>query len=595
MRPLLMTLLFALNSMLTLFAQTDSAMIAAGAELYKKGEYESSLPVFEKCLATAKRANDKASQVILYDYIGHVYGQTGKIADAFQSYHQSAALSEETGNMAASARALINIGALYEEQKDYKKALENYSKSEAIGSSIHNSSIIADCANNKGVIYEQYLKKYPEAIKEYNKALVIYTKLKDQQRLAMTYNNLGIVYKYLGSYAKAISYYKKSLLVGESTGDQFLIAANMTNIGNVYAMLKEYPRAIEYNTRGLDIALKIKAINVAVEAAGSLAEDYAGMKNYEEAFLWHKKYSAYTDSLFNSERLQQIGELESKYQTAKKEKEITQLKEQQLTNELNLSTQKILLQKRNYQFGGIGGIVFMFGVVTFLLYNRQQLKQKQQREKSILLAEFKERRRISREMHDDIGAGLTQITLMSEHARLNNQPTYVNDLAAIATTSRKLINNMSEIVWSLNPENKSLDLLLAYLREQLNKLLEYSDIDFTISFPEIHSDVILSNEQKRNILLTTKEIVHNAVKYSKAKNITVTASLNSGILVFDIADDGCGFDATASFSGNGMKNIKQRIQEIGGELHIQSTVGTSTAFSYSIPLSLTTLTKLSFT
>lgn len=584
MRSLLLFLLFCSGTCCTAIAQTDSTLISKAAELYNKGEYEKALPDFEKCLAAAKLSADKKSQVDIYNYIGHIYSQTGKVANAFQAYQQAASLSEETGNQAASARTMINIGALYEEQKDYKKALDNYSKAEAIGMLVHDSSLIADCANNKGVVYEQYLKKYPEAIREYNKALLIYSGLNDRRHLAISYNNLGIVYKYQGNYSTAIEQYKKSMQISEAIGNQFLIAANMTNIGNVYAMQKDFVKAIEYNNKGLGIALKIKAMNVVVEAAGSIAEDYAGMKDYKKAFEWHQKFSQYSDSLFNTERSKQIAELEGKYQTAKKEKEITQLKEEQLTSQLNISSQKILLQKRSYQFAGIGGLVLLLGIVAFLLYNRQQLKQKQQREKAIFETEYRERKRISREMHDDIGAGLTQITLMSEHAMIHQQPTYINDLSAIASTSRKLISNMSEIVWSLNPENKTLDQLFSYLREQLNNLLEYSAIEYSIEFPATGTSITLSNEQKRNIILATKEIVHNAVKYSKAKNISIRASVQSGQVQFTIADDGCGFDTSASFSGNGMKNVKQRIQEIGGTLRIESAAGKSTSFSYNLPL-----------
>ena len=85
------------------------------------------------------------------------------------------------------------------------------------------------------------------------------------------------------------------------------------------------------------------------------------------------------------------------------------------------------------------------GIVTFLLYNCQQLK-KVATCKATLLTEYKEPKRRNREIHDDIGAGLTQTTLIIEHAQLNNQSTYINDRAAKATTSRKLVNNMSEIV-----------------------------------------------------------------------------------------------------------------------------------------------------
>jgi signal transduction histidine kinase len=583
MPALLLTIFFVIHS-IAVFSQPDSSALSKAIALYNKGEYETSLPVFEQCLATAQSTNNKSTQITLLDYIGHIYAQTGKVNTALAFYHQSMVLAEETADNSASARALINIGALYEEQKDYVKALDNYNKAEAIAVMIKDSSVIADCANNKGVIYEQYLKKYPEAIREYNKALDIYARLKDQPHLGISYNNLGIVYKYQGNYPKAIEYYKKSLAIGKTTGNQFLIAANMTNIGNVYAMQQDFTKAIEYTRKGLDIALRINALNVVVEAAGSIAEDYAGLKNYEKAFEWQVRFSEYSDSLFNSERSKQIGELESKYQAAKNEKEITQLKEQQLTNQLNLSSQKILLQKRNYQFAGIGGLVLLLGIVGFLLYNRQQLKQKQQREKAVFETEYKERKRISREMHDDIGAGLTQITLISEHAKLHNEPTHANDLSAIAATSRKLISNMSEIVWSLNPENKTLDQLLSYLREQLNNLLEYSSIQYNIQFPGMALPIALSNEQKRNIILATKEIVHNAVKYSKAKNITVTASIQPTLLQFEIADDGCGFDVSGSFSGNGLRNIQQRINEIGGTLTITSGNGQGSRFVYSLPI-----------
>ncbi|MCW3094318.1 MAG: hypothetical protein JWP81_5387 [Ferruginibacter sp.] len=584
MRPLYLSLLLLFYCMPVSLAQTNQPLIAAAIDLYKKGEYEAALPVFEKCLTTAKRNTDTVLLINLCDHIGHVYSQMGKSAEALQFYQQAASLSETTGNQAGVARSFINTGALYEEQKDYLKALENYSLAETIGIAIKDSSVIADCANNKGVIYEQYLNKYSDAIREYTVALAIYTRRSDQPHLAMTYNNLGIVYKYQGNYAKAIEYYKKSLAIGEATGNQFLIAANMTNIGNVYAMQKDYRQAIEYNTGGLAIALKIMAMNVVVEAAGSIADDYAGLKDFENAYKWQQKFSQYSDSLFNNERLQQTGELESKYQTAKKEKEITQLKDKQLTSELSITKQKILLQQRNYQLGGVIGFILLGSVIGFLLYNRQQLKERQDRETAILQAENKERRRISREMHDDIGAGLTQITLMSEHARQQAQPMYVSDLAAIAATSRKLVSNMSEIVWSLNPENKTLDLLFAYLREQLNNLLEYAPINFIIRFPDTLPPIVLSNEQKRNILMTTKEIVHNAVKYSKAGNITISATLQERQLQFEVSDDGRGFDTAATYAGNGMKNIRQRITELGGGLHITSIPNEQTLFAYNFPL-----------
>jgi len=196
----------------------------------------------------------------------------------------------------------------------------------------------------------------------------------------------------------------------------------------------------------------------------------------------------------------------------------------------------------------------------------------------------KERLRISREMHDDIGAGLTQITLMSESAKNKLGVTGNKELDDIGGTSRKLVSNMSEIIWSLNPENKTLDQLWSYLREQLNKQLEYSGMEYSIQLPEQNENITLSNEQRRNILLVTKEIVNNAIKYSKATNIDIKASLENGKISFSIQDDGVGFDTSRKLTGNGLKNIYHRIKELDGELKAESESGKGSSFIYTIPL-----------
>jgi signal transduction histidine kinase/ligand-binding sensor domain-containing protein len=223
----------------------------------------------------------------------------------------------------------------------------------------------------------------------------------------------------------------------------------------------------------------------------------------------------------------------------------------------------------------IGGVI----IIT-RFYAREKLKVKiaqLQKQHEI----DKERQRISREMHDDIGSGLTQIALMSDAVKRKNQSSELND---ISETSRRLISSMSEIVWSLNPENKTLQQLYGYMREQLHKLLEHSGIDYTIKFPDEAGDIILENSQSRNILLITKEIVHNAVKYSKAKHISISCIINNKILEFEIKDDGVGFNISKQFFGSGLKNIRSRIEQVNGTLAIDSKEESGTVFKYSIPL-----------
>ena len=217
-------------------------------------------------------------------------------------------------------------------------------------------------------------------------------------------------------------------------------------------------------------------------------------------------------------------------------------------------------------------------------YIAQRKLKKQLAELERLRELDKERQRISREMHDDIGSGLTQIVMMSESVKSKMGSNGEKELSDITDTSRKLVNSMSEIIWSLSPENKTLDQLFAYLREQLNKQLEYSGMNHKIDLPENGNNISLSNEQRRNILLITKEIVNNAIKYSSANNILIQAEIKNNSLAFFVEDDGKGFDINKIYGGNGLKNIKSRIEELGGKMETDSEPGKGSRFKYSISL-----------
>jgi len=237
---------------------------------------------------------------------------------------------------------------------------------------------------------------------------------------------------------------------------------------------------------------------------------------------------------------------------------------------------------RTWWFYSLTAII-LTGVLLIIIkafVQRKLSKQQRAFEKQKALDE--ERHRISREMHDDIGAGLTQISLMSEVAK--SKDIAHEELEDIAHTSRKLVNNMSEIIWSMNPENNAPEQLFAYLREHLHEQLEYTGIHYELHFPEIKNTILLDNIQKRNILLAVKEAVNNAVKHSRAKNISVNARIENHNLWFTIKDDGQGFDPSKTASGNGLNNIKHRIEALNGSLVLQTTLGEGTELRYGIPL-----------
>lgn len=205
----------------------------------------------------------------------------------------------------------------------------------------------------------------------------------------------------------------------------------------------------------------------------------------------------------------------------------------------------------------------------------QYIEQQKSITQKILNSQELERKRISRELHDDIGAGLTRIVLMSDSIN-NHTKENIPALDNLSETCRKLVNDMGEIVWSLQPENNTLAQVIAYLREELNKMLEYSGMEYSLLFPENIPQIILSNEERRNILMIVKEAVHNAVKYSFATNIIVEMDLQPSVVIIAVKDNGKGFDVKEKSKGNGLKNMHQRIFETNGQLDITSAPGTGT-------------------
>jgi len=229
-------------------------------------------------------------------------------------------------------------------------------------------------------------------------------------------------------------------------------------------------------------------------------------------------------------------------------------------------------------------------VGTIAWIGRKSIQWKLKKERAKLEQQrtlYAERMRIAQEMHDDIGAGLTQIGLMSESAKLHYKGAngIKEELEDISSTSRQLVDNIGEIIWSLNPQHNTLEVLLYHLREQLNKLTEYALLDCLILFPANIPAIVVNNQQRRNILLVTKEIVHNAIKHSGGTNIRISVAVEQHQLLFDVTDDGNGFDTAIIHPGNGIKNIRQRIHEAGGVLQLSSLEGKGTHFRYHFLLS----------
>lgn len=200
-----------------------------------------------------------------------------------------------------------------------------------------------------------------------------------------------------------------------------------------------------------------------------------------------------------------------------------------------------------------------------------------------------ERLRISKDVHDDIGSGLSRISLLSEMAarkiRDNQMPE--KDLGNISTITKELVDNMRDLIWVLNPENTTLENLITRIREYCADYLDGVPADTQFSFPDAVPSLNISREVQRNIFSTVKEAVNNCVKHSGATRILIAARVDREHFVLIISDNGKGFDEqSARKEGNGLRNMKHRIDVTGGVFEIVSGNGVGTQITISVPFVL---------
>jgi signal transduction histidine kinase/ligand-binding sensor domain-containing protein len=198
-----------------------------------------------------------------------------------------------------------------------------------------------------------------------------------------------------------------------------------------------------------------------------------------------------------------------------------------------------------------------------------------------------EKARIAADMHDELGARLTQIAILGEVAksRAGDEIQTRSTLGRISQAAREVTARMSDLVWATNPRNDTLDNLSAYLREQAASQLEDTTIQPRMHFPAALPDCHVSATFRRNLLLVQNEALHNAVKHSGATEVSVHLEASPRSILLRIQDNGRGFaPSKGRGSGNGLGNMEQRVRDLGGEWRLSSGPGQGTCIEIQVPL-----------
>ncbi len=244
-----------------------------------------------------------------------------------------------------------------------------------------------------------------------------------------------------------------------------------------------------------------------------------------------------------------------------------------------------------YQVGLVLELIFFMAGLSYKnkrdlierIKERERLKLENERKEfekqvAILEAKQQERNRISADMHDELGSGVTAIRLMSEIVKTRMKENTLPEIEKISQSANELLNKMNTIIWTMVSSNDTIESLIAYIRAYAVEFFENTPIECYFDLPSSMIPHDLSGEKRRNIFLSVKEALNNVLKHSHASKVTITIAVENRLII-EIADNGIGIDLdNVRKFGNGLQNMKKRIASIAGECRIENHQGTKMVF-----------------
>jgi len=564
---------------------------AKGVFLNIQGEYEQALVLLEKGIDIATRRNDKKHLGLYEMSIGTLYYDQGKYQPALDHVLKSVKWREELNDTKGIADSYIWMGIIHERGfKNNDKALEYYrfALNHYIAAK-DSSSISYAFANIGNVYYNTYA--LDSSLYYQLKALDIKQKKGASNfSLAISHNNVANVYTDLKDYDKAMQHYQKSLELRRLVSDMNGIATTMVNIGLVYRHQNKNAAAERYILAGLDTAIKINASEIISNCYEELATINALKGDYKQALDYRKKLGVLKDSLFNANMATQLAEMQTKYETEKKDLELGK-------KDLQLKNAGLALDKTRIQTFVLAFVLIAVVVFGYLFYNRYKLKQRQRldaeiihqqalRTKAIIEAEERERVRIAKDLHDGVGQQVSAVKM-----NLSAFEEYILPGTLSKDRYNILLNLVDDAVREVRAVSHNMmpNALLRFglattVREFIDKISVTGLLKCNLEV--VGMDERLDSSVETVLYRVLQECVNNIIKHADAKTISIQLVRHEHSLMLMIEDDGNGFDATqvGRFAGIGIKNIISRVQFLNGTVDFDAHIRRGTIVVVEVPL-----------
>lgn len=566
------------------------------------GQKDSVKHYFEKGLELSREYGFKNIEQMSLNNLGMYNWNNGNFQEALDYFFQALEMNRAHNpeNIQGQAIYLNNIGLIYQELKQYEKALDYHHRALKIREEINLESEQAISQANIGVCYKN-LFRYEEAIQSYEKAVALAKSANSLRHYYAFFGNLANVYQEMGNYEQAIANYQKALdrpaSLGENPKSDLSLYSNLTA---AHTELKQPQLALSYAEKGFEIIEKDPTLmNFAATLYKNAAESNYMLGNITTGSELLAGYIAINDSIFSKNNADAIAGLEVKFKTQEKEMLLAETRANLAENELKIGRKNMLIY-------GITILALVLIILGYLLYNQQKLKNNQlQKEAELRDALNKiavqnqlqeQRLRISRDLHDNIGAQLTFIissienlkySLKSENGQMSQK------LNNITSFTANTIFELRDTIWAMNKPEITIEDLKLRIINFIDKAREISaDLNFEFNVDKHLSDeYAFTSVEGMNLYRIIQEAVHNAMKYAEAKNILVNLNLKNELLRFSISDDGKGFDQNKTDYGNGINNMKKRAGELNGKLTLKTEEEKGTFIIVEIPFNKTLVEK----
>ena len=337
------------------------------------GEYDSALVYLAKARTMLEEIGDKDKTATCYNNIGYVYKLKGDYAEAIEYFYMALEIAEELGQKRQMARTYNNIGSVHLSQGSIEKSSEVFEKALALYSEIGYTYGIAICNVNLGInSFNQ--GDFEKSLEYHEKALEIHKEIDNTQGISICYGNMSEIYRNLGQLDKAVEYSLYSIELYQEMGYKEGLAAAYVNVSSLnsrlaYAAELSDPKRITYTNRAIDhghkaleLAREMKSFSMENASAEALKYAYQNQDNYKKAMEFAELYIATKDSMFKEEKTNAILEIETKYETEKKEQQI-ELQESQL-----FAKDATIKQQKTYRNALGAGFLAVILIITIVIY-----------------------------------------------------------------------------------------------------------------------------------------------------------------------------------------------------------------------------------